>query len=210
MKIKNKKKVFCGAAFCLLPILVGLVLWNKLPDEMPVHWNANGVADGFSSKAFSVFAVPSFFAGLHLLLHFVSGLEKRRKNYARALDAMTFWLLPVFSAICCSIMYLTSMGKTVRVEMVIPALVCVMLIYIGNFLPKCKQNSTMGIKLPWTLKSEENWNKTHRFGGWIWIFCGLSGLVSAFCFKPVFLFVLIIFAVAAPTIYSFVLSRKGI
>ena len=49
----------------------------------------------------------------------------------------------------------------------------IMCIGIGNFLPKCKQNKFIGIRLSWTMKSEHNWYKTHRFGGKAYLIYGI-------------------------------------
>ena len=51
---------------------------------------------------------------------------------------------------------------------------------IGNYLPKCKQNYTMGIKIPWTLDNEDNWNKTHRLAGFLWVIGGVLITLNAF------------------------------
>jgi len=81
---------------------------------------------------------------------------------------------------------------------------------VGNYLPKCKQSYTIGIKIPWTLSSEENWNRTHRFAGRIWVAGGLllmlTGFVGGFW---IFLGVVLVM-VFAPCIYSYILHRKGI
>ena len=86
----------------------------------------------------------------------------------------------------------------------------VLFLIIGNYLPKCKQNSTMGIKIPWTLSSEENWNRTHHMSGYLWMGAGIIGLIasllgaSAVCL-PIFAVIIII-----PTVYSYMLHKKGI
>ena len=51
-------------------------------------------------------------------------------------------------------------------------------IVIGNYLPKIKQNNTIGIRVVWTLQDEENWNATHSFSGIIW---GTSGILCMLC-----------------------------
>ena len=56
----------------------------------------------------------------------------------------------------------------------------ILLAVIGNYMPKCRLNYTMGIRTPWTLSSEENWNKTHRLGGKIWVAAGILIAASGF------------------------------
>ena len=76
----------------------------------------------------------------------------------------------------------------------------VLFMIIGNYLPKCKQNYTMGIKLPWTLDDEENWNRTHRFAGFLWVAGGVVIAINAFL-KWEWLFLVVVFAmVLIPTI----------
>ena len=90
-----------------------------------------------------------------------------------------------------------------------PVFIGVLFVIIGNYLPKCKQNYTIGIKIPWTLDNEENWNKTHRFAGFLWVVCGVAIMFTGF-FGGVWVFLPISFAmVLAPIIYSYLLHRKG-
>jgi len=84
----------------------------------------------------------------------------------------------------------------------------VLFIVIGNYMPKCRQNYTMGIKLPWTLNDEENWNKTHRLAGKIWVAGGILIVISALlqCFWICFaVFAVMLFV---PFVYSWRLYSK--
>jgi len=95
-----------------------------------------------------------------------------------------------------------------NVPMIISMLVGIMFIIVGNYLPKCRQSYTMGIKLPWTLNDEGNWNATHRVGGWVWTFCGVAMLVTAFLGIFWILIGVMLIAVVVPTIYSYLYYRK--
>lgn len=78
---------------------------------------------------------------------------------------------------------------------------------IGNYLPKCRQNYTIGIKLPWTLHDSENWNKTHRFAAKVWLIGGLVLTVNALISSMVISIAVILLLVLAPTVYSFAYSK---
>ena len=56
----------------------------------------------------------------------------------------------------------------------------VIFLVTGNYLPKCRQNYTIGIKLPWTLDDEENWNYTHRLAGKLWMIGGVLIILLGF------------------------------
>ena len=79
---------------------------------------------------------------------------------------------------------------------------------VGNYLPKCRQNYTVGIKIPWTLHDEENWNHTHRMAGYLWIFGGLLMIANIFLKWDWLVFAVVMVAVVVPTIYSYLYYRK--
>ena len=81
---------------------------------------------------------------------------------------------------------------------------------MGNYLPKCQQNYTIGIKIPWTLNSEENWNRTHRFAGRLWVVCGLALMLTGFFGGFWIFFAVVLLMVLAPLAYSYALHRKGV
>jgi uncharacterized membrane protein len=104
--------------------------------------------------------------------------------------------------------YPAAMGYSVPIEVIMPLLVGVMFIVVGNLLPKCRQTYTMGIKLPWTLASEENWNATHRFGGTVWVIGGIVTLLTAFFGNFWVLMVILAVMCIVPTVYSYRYYRK--
>ena len=106
-----------------------------------------------------------------------------------------------------------NLGVSVNVTFIAELLIGVMLIIIGNYMPKCRQNYTMGIKLPWTLANEENWNRTHRLAGYLWLIAGLLMLVLTLCgvMQAAWLIVMLLVAVLVPFVYSFWLhAKKGL
>ena len=117
-------------------------------------------------------------------------------------------IVPVCSLLCGICIYANALGYKISVESIMPVFVGILFFVLGFILPKCKQNYTIGIKLPWTLHDEENWNKTHKLAGKLWICGGIIMIVSGL-FNLTFIFVTIIFAlVIIPTVYSYLLYRK--
>ena len=116
---------------------------------------------------------------------------------------MTLWLVPVVSVITCMSIYGLALGMDIDIGVIVNIMVGIMFIILGNYVHKVKQNYTVGMKLPWTLNSEENWNRTNRMTGWILI---LSGLLL----KTEIVFAVILLVILVPMIYSFILYKKGI
>ena len=208
---KNKGKLILTSLVTLLPILIGLVLWNTLPDKLPTHWNAEGVVDGWSSKTFTIFGLPLFLFAIHWVCIFASSADPKNKNYSGKLLNLVFWICPVLSVLVGVLIYGTALGMEFKVDKIMLILMGIMFIIIGNYLPKCKQNYTMGIKLPWTLEDEENWNKTHRMGGKLWV---VTGFIVMMCIlfptnvMGVVLIAVLFVAAIVPMVYSYLLHRK--
>ena len=177
---KNKFKVIISSIIILLPILYGIIMWNDLPDIITTHWGADGNADGLSGKVFAVFGTPIILLIFHFVCLLFTSLDKRQKDQNQKALGMVFWILPIISLFTNGIMYRAAFGKEFDLAFFMPALLGVMFIFIGNYLPKVKQNRTLGIKISWALNNEENWNKTHRFGGKVWVVGGLILLLSIF------------------------------
>ena len=207
---KNWKTLLITSVVILLPILVGLILWNQLPDQIPSHWNASGEIDGWSSKPFTVFGIPLILLAFQWLCVLGTGSDPKKENHPAKILHLVLWVIPVLSALLHVLVYCAALGKDVRMEVVMPVFIGLLLTVVGNYLPKCKQNYTIGIKIPWTLNSEENWNRTHRFAGRLWTVCGLAIMLTGF-FGGFWVFLPITFLmVLAPIFYSYILHRKGL
>ncbi len=209
---KYRKTLAVTTIVMLLPILVGLILWNRLPDQVPTHFGVNGEADGWSSKTFAVFGLPLIILGLHwvCVLGSLKG-DPKAHNLNEKMMALVLWICPVISVLCCIVLtYGTALGMDMNIEIFMPVLVGLMMVIIGNWLPKCKQTYTMGIKLPWTLEDEDNWNRTHRFAGPIWVAGGLIMMMTAI-FGGWWLWVMLAalaVMIIAPTVYSYLIFRS--
>ena len=207
---KNLKTLIITSIVILLPILAGIFLWNQLPDPMPSHWNASGEIDGWSSKPFTIFGLPLILLAAQWLCVLGTAADPKKNNHPEKILHLVLWIIPVLSVAMHTFVYLIALGHGVRMEVVMPVLIGVIFTIIGNYLPKCKQNYTIGIKIPWTLNNEENWNRTHRFAGFLWVVCGIAIMFTGF-FGGFWVFLPITFLmVLAPIFYSYILHRKGL
>ena len=207
---KNLKVLIITSIIIVLPILAGVVLWNQLPEQMPTHWNAAGEVDGWSSKPFAVFGLPLILVAAQWLCVLATTTDPKRQNHSEKIYHLVFWIMPVLSIVLHAVTYLTVLGVGVRIEMVMPIFMGLLFVIIGNYLPKCKQSYTIGIKIPWTLNNEENWNKTHRLAGWVWVIGGFAIMLTGFFGGFVAFFVITLVMVLVPAIYSYLLHRKGL
>ena len=205
---KNKITLIITSLITLIPIVVGLLLWDQLPEQVPYHWNINGEVDGWASKTQAVFLMPLLMLAMHWICVFASTADPKSKNYHPKSITLVLWICPVLNLVLNTMVYSAALGYGLDIEMLMPILMGVLFILIGNLLPKMQQSYTMGIKLPWTLNNEENWNKTHRLAGKIWVAGGVLILATAIWGSFWILIGASIIMVLVPVIYSYLLYRK--
>lgn len=208
---ENKFKVILSSVIILLPTLFGLIMWNELPDMMTTHWGADGNADGFSAKPFAVFGLPVMILALHLIGLLFTAKDKNQKGQNKKALNIIFGIAPLISLFSNGMVYAIAFGKSFNFVLLMPVLLGIMFVFIGNYLPKVKQNRTLGIKVSWALNNEENWNKTHRLGGKVWVVSGLVMLFSIFLPQAAMVAIMvcaIIAAVVIPIVYSYCIYKR--
>ncbi len=210
--MKNKKELLITTLLCLLPIAAGMMLYDSLPEQIATHFGLNGEADGWSGRAFTVFGLPAFMAVMNIVVQFALSADPKKQNMNQALRTFAVWMIPAMSIIVSALVLGNALGHPMHIEVIMPLLVGLVFIVIGNYLPKTKQSYTMGIRLPWTLASEENWNRTHRLAGFTWVVGGaLTILFTLLRMWSIWLFAaLMILLVLVPGAYSYLLYKKGI
>ncbi len=210
---ENKGKIILSSVLVLFPMLIGLLLWNALPEQMVTHWGADGAADGWSSKSFSIFGIPLLILVLHLFCLFICLRDPKNAEQTDKALGLVFWVCPVISVAINIIMYSVALGMEVNIQLFMPVVLGLMFVIIGNYLPKCKRNSTIGIKVEWALNDDENWNMTHRFAGKVWTAGGfllivmefLAGSVAQILFPIVLLMIVFV-----PVVYSYTFYKQQV
>ena len=210
MKIKiNKKLVLFTSILILLPSLVGCVFWNQLPEEIPTHFNLLGQADGYNHKMSAIFGLPTLMLLMHWLLLFIMIKDPKSSNISSKIQLLIYWIIPFVSCLSMISIFGESLGYSTMSGLLAQIFMGVVMIVIGNYLPKTHRNYIIGIRLPWTLENDENWRKTHRLAGKIWVLGGLLLFLNSFVQLYVYwvFFLTLFFVVIIPSVYSYQLSK---
>lgn len=205
---QHKKIIIITSILTLIPMIAGIIMWDKMPDQVATHWGFNNIANGWSSKAFAVFGIPLMLFAIHIFTVFVTLNDPKKKNIGSKMLTMVFFIIPATSIITCLSIYAIALGLNINIGLMINVLVGVMFIIIGIYLPSIKQNYTVGIKLPWTLNSEENWDKTSKFSGKLWVAGGVCVLINTYFRSTLILLIIITVISVIPVIYSFLIYKK--
>lgn len=207
----TKLNIILSCIVLLSPMIFGMIVWNKLPESMPIHWGVNGEADRWSSKPFAVFVLPLLILAIHGICIFASGKDFRDKKQSPKVMGLVLWICPLLSVMANSLTYAISLGKEINVLFVVSLTMGALFVLIGNYLPKCQQNRTVGIRIIWTLKNEANWNATHRFAGKVWVIGGLLLMASSllpYSILPWAMIALLVVFISLPVLYSYRFYRK--
>ena len=210
--MKRKTTVILTTLLCLAPILLGLYLYDQLPEMVPTHFNANWEPDGWSSRTAAVFGIPCMMAAINLLCHWAFERMKKqdgeRKVAPEILMELCFWIPGLISVTMVPMTLFMAIGVEFPMGRILNLVLGLTLAFAGNYMPKCKMNPYIGLKFPWTYSSDENWHRTHRLGGFCWVVAGLLMLVNAVIDSVIITTAVVTAAILIPGVYSFLIYRK--
>lgn len=169
-------------------------------------------AQWLDSKPLAVLGLPVFIFGAHILCTFGTAIDPKHKNISQKMYRLLLMLCPVVSIVCAAAIYgyalALPMGGWLNSAFFMNLLMGILFFVIGNYLPKCHQNYTVGIKLPWTLADENNWYLTHRFAGRLYAIVGILCIINAFIQLRWMIPGVIIAVILLPAGYSLALHLK--
>ncbi|MED3852455.1 SdpI family protein [Priestia megaterium] len=207
-----KKHVF-PLSVTLLTLVAWLIALPHLPATMPIHWGANGEADGFATKINAMILTVGIMVLIYFIIAFVPRIDPRKENYkyfSKTYNIVLNAVLLLFFFVNMSTI-LQGLGYNVPMSYIAPIMAGLVFIIIGNYLQRVRSNYFMGIRTPWTLSNETVWKKTHRLSGKLFFIGGLLILISAFLpdgYKSVIMWGSIVLCVAIPYLYSYLAYKK--
>ena len=204
----DKKTIIFTTIVTLLPIVAGLVFWDQLPEQLAIHFNAAGEPDGWASKAAAVLGLPAGLAALHLVLLFVTDKDPKRQNISNASKMLMLWVSPFISWLGMAMTIGFALEAVRNITSIVSVCLGILFMVIGNFLPKCLPSYTVGIKLPWTLHSDDNWRYTHRIGGFCFMAAGLITLMGGIFGLVWAAAPALVLAAIVPTVASYLYYKK--
>ena len=214
---KYSSAVWIIVLIALLPAGYLALIWNNLPDTVPVHFGTDMQPDRYGEKS-ELWLVTLLLAGVsvgvYFLLNNLHRIDPKRKG--RQTPATFNKLaagLVVFMAALNMIILESARGALEMQRFVFP-LMGILFAFIGNYMNHIKPNYFAGIRLPWTLSSDENWRRTHHLAGKLWFAGGiLIAVISLFLsitsMLPVFIGIVAVL-VLVPVLYSYKLFKQQV
>ncbi len=197
------KILIITCAVCLVPIVFGLILWDRLPTEIAIHFNMNNIPDNYASKAFTVFGLPAMMVLLQIICCIINDVNAGKYGDRRKLELATKWTIPVMTIILQGTTFAFALGSAVDIRRVVMVIVAAILILIGNYIPKLDYIKNHNA-------DTEKARKINRFIGFETVIMGALALFSIFLppiASVVWLFAMIAYAAIA-VLYSVRVMRK--
>lgn len=203
--------------FSLTPLVYTWLMWNKIPVNVAVHFDAASNPNGFAEKSslwIYMFFLWAVTIGIYYLLEFIDRIDPKRRGKP---------VPPIFSKLAVTtVIFLTALSLLIIMSSVYPAqmlttrllnpLIGLLLAVLGNYMHNLKPNYIAGIKLPWTLASDYNWKKTHHLAGWLWFVSGITLTVLSLLLPAeataIVLNIFIAVIIIIPVGYSFMLYKR--
>lgn len=180
-----------------VPLIIVLIALHFLPATIPAHYDLYMNIDRWGSKYESLL-MPAFTVLMSAFMYGMSRFAAKQENgksnqkvlliSGTALNIfftiMTVWSLwSAFTALGGS-----KKGVEISVNIIFIAAGIVIAV-IGNFLPKCKLNSVIGLRTKWSMANEDVWFRCQRFGGILFVVCGIAMAVVAAAAESVLLLI---------------------
>jgi len=181
---KFDKRELWPLAVIALTIAVSAAAYPYLPDRVATHWNAAGIANGWSGRLSAVILTPFIMILLHAILTAVPAIDPLRANIASfsgSYRAFRIWFLAALAWLHLVILA-NGAGLAVNVGSAVMLMMAAVFGSLARLLPRTRRNYTIGIRLPWTLESDRVWDETHRFGGKA--FAGLAAAAAIGALLP--------------------------
>ncbi|MDD4766157.1 MAG: SdpI family protein [Desulfotomaculaceae bacterium] len=191
----------------------GALLYDLLPEQMPSHWNISGEIDGYSSRFWGAFGIPLLNAGVYVMMLILPLIDPRKENYQKFSGSyrMIRMVFVVFMTGVYLLVLANTFGAQIPVDRAMMAGISVLFLFLGNYMGQIRHNYFVGIKTPWTLANEQVWEKTHRFGGRLWVAAGLIGLIASLVggsWGGILLGISLGAAVFIPMVYSYIEFKR--
>lgn len=201
-------------AIIAVQVLVAIVSYPFLPPMIPSHWNIAGQINAYAPKLQVIALPPLLSVGIFVLLQILLAISPRLGNQNPRANRNIINVILAGTFLFLLIIQLATIAAAFHVAVDIPLItslaISVLFIFIGNYMGKLRRNFCAGIRTPWTIANETVWERTHRFGGWLFVIGGLIDVVLSFIPSVRFYGVLgvVLLMALGSVVYSYVVYQR--
>lgn len=206
--MNNKWKILISLIVIAMTSVAGIILWDKLPAQLPVHFNLNNEPDNFLPKSAAIFGIPAFLIAIQLLCLLDTHIQFKKNGQIRKYLPYIIWLVPAIAMFVMGSIIMFSLDIKFNLTLFVTIFLGVLFVILGNVMPKVTQNMIFGIRIYWTLKNEDNWFHTHRVGGFVFVIGGLLMIFTSLMENIYITTTLLIAMAITPIAYSWIYALR--
>lgn len=192
----------------LLPIVYGGLLWQYLPQQLPIHFGIDGQPDQYAPKLIAVIGLPVLIITVNYVI--IRSMKNKGIDNQKVFTVL-IWSLPLLLNVVQIVTFMHALNYYINIGSVILPVIGLLFIVLGNYLPKTTPNYMVGIRLPETLHNSENWQKTNRLGGFTMVFAGFILLIKGIIgnmIAVIGLIVAMVITILVPAVYASWLAHR--
>ncbi|MDD4409404.1 MAG: SdpI family protein [Candidatus Pacebacteria bacterium] len=208
----RKTALFISLSILIFSFASVFYFYLDLPEQIVMHWGATGQPDGFSSKN-SILVLPFISLIFYIILAYVPKIDPLKENIKKFEDSYDDFILVflLFMFYVSSLTLLWNLGLKFDMVIAIIPMFSFLFYFVGVMLDTVKRNYMIGVRTPWALASDENWERTNKMSAKVFkavaIIILFSILVPNYSFYV--LFISLTVGVAYIFIYSYLDYKKG-
>ena len=175
-----KKYNFLIVILCCIPVVYLWSVYSQLPDLVPTHFGIDMKPDDYSSKSSTI--IQAILPGIVAIILWFSAKydpKNQLKDMGSAFHRFAVMFCVAFVILSCYMIYI-SIDATRFDGRILLAIIGLLFLSIGNFMPAMRPNFFIGIRTPWTLSSDEVWKNTHRLASYGFSILGISFIIVPF------------------------------
>lgn len=201
-----KTSTIIALGIVILSFCIGGYFYPQLPESIASHWNAQGQVDGYMPKFWGLFLMPIISACLLLLFLFIPNIDPLKANiqeFRRYYDGFIV-LMMLFLLYLYLLTIFWNLGVRFNMTQVLATAFGLLFYYLGILIEHSRRNWFIGIRTPWTMSSDEVWEKTHRIGGKLFKIAGAFALFGVLL--PEYAIFIMIVPILLASVYTVVYS----
>ena len=181
-----KKGYWVIAALVLLAVVVSIVFISMMPDQVPMHYNGAGQVDRMGSK-YENLILPGVLVFMGVTFIVAGKSKPQKKSEEIVVLATGISLMVAMNILNVVILYMALTYEpgpmhALDVAKLVMVILGVVLVSLGNFMPKFRRNAFAGVRTRWSTSSDVVWQKSQRLGGIASVICGILMLLGALFF----------------------------
>ena len=203
MKFFKWKQFLITSSVCLLPVLIGVLLWNRLPESIATHFNFNGEPDSYSTQSFAVFGLPLIMVAAQFACCLITDINGYKHGERKKFENVINWIIPFMTIVLQLITFGYALGFNIDIRRVVAFIVGCIFLVIGNYMPKLDYIKNYDV-------DANKARKINRFIGYETVAMGILFIISMFlspAWAKICLFLLIPYAIIN-IVYTLVVIKR--